>query len=86
MTPSTDFYRTNDMALATFLKLRQHAVQGMEWEAGTCFWIFRATESCLSDVNDFTSDKALVNPREYNRVFTQTKKEFYNSQRESAHS
>lgn len=74
-----EFFRTNDMAMATFLKLRGHAVQVVAWIQGTCYWVFRANDSLLACVDEFTSDEALVNPREYNRVFTLTKREFYDN-------
>lgn len=74
-----EFYRTNDMAMATFLKMNSHAVQQMRWAGSTCYWIFRVTDNLLDCVEEFTDGNARVEPREYNRVFTQTKREFYDS-------
>lgn len=74
-----DFYRTNDMAMATFLRMQGHAVQHIQWIGGTCYWIFSVTDSLLDQVEEFTDGHARVEPREYNRVFTQTKREFYDS-------
>jgi hypothetical protein len=74
-----EFFRTNDMAMATFLKLNSHSVQRMTWVGGTCYWIFRVTDDLLECVEEFTAGEARVEPREYNRVFTQTKREFYDS-------
>lgn len=74
-----EFYRTNDMAMSTFLKLNQHDLQAVRWESGTCYWIFRVTDAILDLVEDFTAGRALVEPKAYNRIFTATKREFYDS-------
>lgn len=74
-----DFYRTNDMAMVTYLKISGHAVQRVFWEAGTCYWIFRITDVLLSQVDVFLMGDARIEPREYNRVFNHTKREFYDT-------
>lgn len=74
-----EFHRTNDMAMATYLKVQGHTSQRVIWEGGTCYWWFRINESLLDCVESFTNGDALIEPREYNRVFTQTKREFYDS-------
>lgn len=74
-----DFFRTNDMAMATYLKLRGHSAQTITWLSGTCYWVFRVTDALLDAVELFTGGEAVVEPKEYNRVFTQTKREFYDS-------
>lgn len=75
----TDFYRTNDMAMVTFLKIQGHPVQEVAWESDTCYWIFRITEVLLGQVEMFLAGEARIEPREYNRVFNSTKREFYDS-------
>lgn len=75
-----DFYRTNDMAMVTYLKISGHSVQRVLWEAGTCYWLFRVTEVLLSQVDKFLAGDARIEPREYNRVFNSTKREFYDTQ------
>lgn len=75
-----DFYRTNDMAMVTYLKISGHSVQRVFWEAGTCYWLFRATEVLLRQIDEFLAGNARIEPREYNRVFTSTKREFYDTQ------
>lgn len=74
-----DFYRTNDMAMVTYLKISGHAVQRVLWEAGTCYWLFRASEFMLSQMEQFLSGQARIEPREFNRVFSHTKREFYDT-------
>ena len=72
-----DFHKTNDMSLVTFLKLKGHSPQDIAWSGGTCFWIFRVSDPLLDLMDNFNEGKALVEPREYNKVFSTTKKEFY---------
>lgn len=74
-----DFYRTNDMAMVTFLKISGHSVQKVMWEADTCYWVFWARETLLAQVEMFLAGEARIEPREYNRVFNSTKREFYDS-------
>lgn len=76
------FYKTNDMALVTFLRIQGHPVQGTRWQNNSCMWVFRVNNNLLELVDDFMSDRAKVNPKEFNRHFTDTKKELYN-QRET---
>lgn len=72
-----EFEKTNDMALVTFLKMRGYTAQEVRWEGSTCYWYFRVTDGLLDLIDDFTNGEALVEPRDYNRTFTQTKREFY---------
>jgi len=72
-----EFHRTNDMALVTFLKMQGHAVQMVQWDGNTCFWYFRLSDGLKSLVGEFTEGRGLVEPREYNRMFSLTKREFY---------
>lgn len=74
-----EFYRTNDMAMATYLKLEGHPSQTVLWHGGTCYWVFRISDRLLDLADGFVGGDARVEPREYNRVFTQTKREFYDS-------
>lgn len=79
--PNT-FYKTNDMALVTYLRIQGHPVQGTRWLSNSCVWVFRINDNLLGLVDNFMDDRALVNPKEFNRHFTDTKKELY-SQRET---
>jgi hypothetical protein len=72
-------YRTNDMAMVTYLKLCGHAVQQVYWESDTCYWSFLVSETLVSEVDKFLSSQARVEPREFNRVFNTTKREFYDT-------
>lgn len=72
-----EFHKTNDMALVTFLKMNGHSVQSTKWEGGTCYWFFRLSDGLVDKIDEFTSSEARVEPKEYNRTFSQTKREFY---------
>lgn len=72
-----EFHKTNDMALVTFLKIKGHTVQGTRMEGATCYWFFRMSENLVDCIDEFASGNGRVEPREYNRVFSQTKGEFF---------
>lgn len=79
-TEDFEHFRTNDMAMATFLRMQGHAVQEIFWETGTCYWRFVVTGQLLKDMSDFQDGRALVDPRTYNRMFAITKQELYRSE------
>ena len=74
-----EFYRTNDMGMATFLKLEGHPCQEMLWQGDVCYWVFRVTDALLDDTEDFLDGSARVEPKAYNKEFNLTKREFYDS-------
>lgn len=78
-----EFHKTNDMAQVTYLKVRGFDAQAMSWEGQTCYWAFRVSDSLLDTIDEFTAGDALVEPREYNRMFSQTKREFYDSKEQA---
>lgn len=74
-----EFYRTNNLALAAFLRHQGHAHQGMQWQGETCFWYFDKSDPLLEIVDKFFKGDALVEPRAYNKVFGQIRKELFDS-------
>lgn len=80
---SVDQFRTNDMAMAAYLRMNGHSTQKIEWSEGTCRWFFLAVPALVEQVNKFLADTALVNPRQYNRSFAETKREFYESSKDN---
>lgn len=74
-----EFHKVNDMALVTFLKMRGHTVQDVTWSGQTCYWLFRVTDGLMDLIDDFVEGRARVEPREYNRMFSDTKRELYDS-------
>jgi hypothetical protein len=73
----TEFYKTTDMALVTYLRMEGHTVQTTGWIGNTCHWAFAKTTELLGLVDQFARDEALVNPKSYNKEFSQTKSELY---------
>jgi hypothetical protein len=78
-----DLYRTSDMAMVTYLRMNGHAVQNIVWDSSgyTAYWQFLKTESLIGATDDFTSGRARVDPRMFNRDFAKTKAEFHNISR-----
>lgn len=74
-----EFYRTNDMAMATYLKLEGHPCQGLVWNRNVCFWLFRVTDALLDATEDFLDRKARIEPRAYSKEFDVTRQEFFDS-------
>lgn len=74
-----DFYRTNHMAEAAFLRLRGFAHQSKAWEDGTCYWYFDKSDALMSEVDAYLSGDALVEPKDYNAAFGKVKDELFKS-------
>lgn len=72
-----DFYRSNDMGIVTYFKCVDFTAQAMQWENGTCYWVFRITDALLEHLDLYQSGNARVNPRDYNRRYAEVKREFY---------
>lgn len=75
-----DYYVTNDMAMVAYLALKGHTAQDITMDDNVCRWKFVNIGDLMQCAEDFLGDRALVNPREYNRHFANTKKEFYRIQ------
>lgn len=74
----SDFYRTDHMGMATWLKIAGHSVQRIHWtDDRTCYWYFDKSDPLLRAVDEYLEEKARVEPKEYNRVFKLTKDEFW---------
>lgn len=77
-------YRTNDMALVSFLRMNGHSVQSVFWSNETCYWTFYPTDALLELADQFTQGGAQVEPRDYNKFFNITKRELYDKRNERA--
>lgn len=75
------FFRSDDMALVTYLKVEGHTPQRVAFEGGTCYWWFLITDSLLDAAQAFGAREGLVEPREYSKMFATTKSEFYSAER-----
>jgi hypothetical protein len=72
-------YRTSDMALVTFLKQRGQTAQDVYYEddTKTVYWTFVPIPTLMTLLEEFASGSATVEPKEYARIFHQTKREMY---------
>jgi hypothetical protein len=68
-------FKTNDMAMATFLEMEGHTPQKIEFEGQNCFWYFLYIPSLVAAVDSFLSQTAMVTPQAYNRAFAAVKRE-----------
>lgn len=78
---NTEDFRTDDMGIVTFFRINNVSHRGIAWENAVCYWNFELTPQVLSLLGQFTSGKALVEPKAYSREFARTKREFYQSDR-----
>lgn len=78
-----DTVRTDDMALAAYLKLMGHTPDNVHYdrEADSCRWTFN--EFAVEDAADFLEDAARVNPRDYTKAFGAAKREMYQAKNKS---
>ena len=66
---------TDDMALVTYLKLKGHHVVNAAYVEGVCKWEFDGSAS--EDARDFMEDRALVDPKQFSRIFGLTKRDMF---------
>lgn len=74
-----DFFKTSDMALVTFMRVEGHTPQDVDFIDDTCFWWFMITDAMMETVQTFGAREGQVEPREYSKMFSVTKDEFYSS-------
>ena len=67
------------MALVTYLKIKGFEHSSPVWAVGTCYWTFDTSPDLRRHVDLFMAKASLVEPTEYNRVFGEVKREFYDS-------
>ena len=70
-------HKTNDMALVSYLKVLSHTPQEVIFEGQTCYWYFTETDGLMDAIDVFGAGDAMVEPREYNKHFAHTKREFW---------
>jgi hypothetical protein len=73
-------FKTDDMCLVAALKYDGHTPQRIEWEGGShgkCFWYFMNVSPLREVVSSYLSRCLNVEPRQFNFIFGETKKEFY---------
>ncbi len=76
---AVDEYRTNDMAMVTYLKVEGFSPQLVTWEMNTCYWVFLKTASLVTAIERFEQGVGRVEPKSYSKQFMLTKREFYDT-------
>jgi hypothetical protein len=71
------FYRTDDMSLATILKIEGHTPQQVGWIGENCYWWVLINDDLMDCIASFDAGETRVEPREYNRVFHKIRKQMF---------
>ena len=66
--------RTDDLALATTLRIRGFEPDQFELEGEKALWIFTGDGELHATVRAYNAGEALVEPRRYNRVLRETRR------------
>lgn len=74
---TTKDFRTEDMALVSVLRYFGYTPQSVEWHERKCYWYFMRTDSLVEQVELFMNRSIVVEPRQFNFLFGETKQEFY---------
>jgi hypothetical protein len=73
------FYKSREMPVVAYLRLIGFQVQQVGWNGRNCWWIFDKTDGLLEAMDQYAAGAARVEPREYNRCFETTRREFFDS-------
>jgi hypothetical protein len=65
--------KTDDLALATTLRVRGFEPDRLELDGGTAHWVFTGDGDLHSTVRTYKASECLVEPRNYNRVLRETR-------------
>lgn len=74
-----DTFRTDDMAMVTYLRILGHPVQDVFWVDTVCYWRFLVSPSLLEAKEDFVRGLARVEPREFSKNYGTTKSELHHA-------
>lgn len=77
MAEGQDGFRTDDMAMVSSMKYMGHTPSQIVWEDEKCYWFFDRTTNLLAHVEEYLQRKLQVEPKQFNFLFGETKKEFY---------
>lgn len=70
--------RTDDLALATTLRVRGFEPDGLELDGETARWLFIGDGELHATVRQYNAGEAMVEPRRYNRVLRETRRRLFN--------
>lgn len=66
--------RTDDLALATTLRIRGFEPDHFELEGEKVMWVFSGDGELHATIRAYNAGEALVEPRRYNRVLRETRR------------
>jgi hypothetical protein len=70
--------RTDDLALATTLRIRGFAPDGFELQGEKAMWIFSGDGELHATIRSYNAGECLVEPKRYNRTLRETRRELFN--------
>jgi hypothetical protein len=69
--------RTDDLALATTLRIRGFVQDGFELQGEKALWIFSGDGELHATIRAYNAGETLVEPRKYNRTLRETRRELF---------
>jgi hypothetical protein len=69
--------RTDDLALATTLRIRGFTQDGFELDGQKALWVFSGDGELHATIRQYNAGEALVEPRRYNRTLRETRRELF---------
>lgn len=70
-------FRTDDMAMVSCLKFFGQVPTSVQWIDRKCYWFFERGSELQEIVESYLERRLSVEPKQFNFIFGETKKEFY---------
>lgn len=70
-------YKDRRNAVAAYLKLSQFELVKVDWDETGCQWCFIDSADLRTAIAIYDEGSALVDPKEYNRVFLEVRSEMF---------
>lgn len=70
-------FETDDMGLVTFLRVNGCTPAGCTYVGSVCTWSFESSDELTRLVGEFEVGVGTVPAKEYNRLYKETRGEFY---------
>jgi hypothetical protein len=71
-------FRTQDMAMVTYLLIRGYQHHHLERIEGGCHWVYEERDPSMQrSVEEYRQDEAWVEPREFTRKLALVRREMY---------
>lgn len=69
--------RTDDLALATTLRIRGFEPDRLELEGTKALWVFTGDGELHATIRQYNAGECMVEPRRYNRVLRETRQRLF---------